>query len=365
MDNTILKRVSYRELRDGISISLDDSCHMVSDYLTPSVRSTLLANPNLNDYTNSVLNLVVLDGTVVGRNMMMPTKLKVGDTFYQVQSGGSYEVSDQYRGHGFGTMAFKDTIMNSEYSTYIGQLYSTSAISIVKKLGLIVFELPSFYKLCRSRTILESRGLRGVTLKICATIADGALKVLDIPNRCKLNNLRKKYTVKEVKVIPEWVNEITLHDGHEYMEVHDSNWLQWCLDNRFTESPQDGQKFYAVYDKEGKPIGFFMTKVRFEREQGQYKNIKRGTVVEWGSNNENELDEIDVNLLATYSFDPDVDNITTVLSNPAYEQRIKKLGFMRHGNYQLSIKPGNLKRDNITDQSKWRIRYGGCNTIVF
>lgn len=365
MKTTILKRVSYRELHDNVSIPFDDSCHMISDYLTLSVRSTLLANPNLIDYSKSAFNLIVSDGIVVGRNMLMPTKLKVGDKYCLAQSGGSYEVSNHFRGHGFGTMAFRDSINNSEYDVYIGQLYSTAAISIVRKLGLIVFEIPSFYKLCRSRTILEAKGLGGMPLKICAAVVDAVLKVLDIPNRSKLSKLRRKYNVKEVSIIPEWVNDITLHDGHEYMEVHDANWLQWCLDNRFTECPQDRQKFYAVYDKEGRPKGFFMTKFRFEEEQGQYKNIKRGTVVEWGSYNEEELDEIDLNLLATYSFDSEIDNITSVLSNPAYEQRIKKQGFMRHGNYQMSIKPGSLDQESISNQSKWRIRYGGCNTIVF
>ncbi len=271
MNEITIKRVAYNELR-GLNIPASvDNYGMVSDYLTPSVRDTLLANPNLIDSSKSALNLVLSDGKIVGRNMLMPTKLKVGDKQYYVQSGGSYEVSDQFRGQGFGTMAFRESIINSEYDVYIGQLYSTTAASIVRKLGLIVFELPSFYKLCRSRTILEEKGLGGMPLKICAAVVDAVLKVLDIPNRSRLSMLRKKYIVKEVSIIPEWVNDMILHDGHEYMEVHDANWLQWCLDNRFTECPQDRQRFYAVCDKEGKPKGFFMTKVRFEEEQGQYK----------------------------------------------------------------------------------------------
>ncbi len=365
MENTEIRRITYQELRERVFDFLGDEFGLFSEYLTPNVIHTLLGNPSLTDYTKIAINLIVYDGTIVGRNMLMPTKLKHGDREYIIQSGGSYEVSEKYRGMGLGTLTFKEAIFNNDNNTYIGQLYSTTAISIVRKLGLIVFELPSFYKLCRSHTILESKGLRGLPLKIGSAVADGVIKVLDIPNRYKLNRLLKKYSVKEVGVIPEWVNDITLHDGHEYMEVHDANWLQWCLDYKFTECSQDTQRFYAVYDKEGKPKGFFMTKVRFEEEQGQYKNIKRGTVVEWGSYNEEELDEIDLNLLATFSFDSDIDNITTVLSNPAYKQRIKKLGFMRHGNYQMSIKPGNLAQESISDQSKWRIRYGGCNTIVF
>lgn len=365
MGNTLLHKISYQQLRDDSRLDFDDTLGMVSKYLIPSVKRTLLANPNLNDDSLSAMNLIVSDGVVVGRNMLMPTKVKAGNDCFAAQSGGSYEVSEAYRGHGFGKLAFRDSIFNAEFDIYIGQLYSTTAIDIIKKLGLIVFELPSFYKLCRSRTILESKGIRGLPLMFSAAIIDSVLKLLDIPSRYRLNKLKTKYIVKRVSVIPEWVDEITLHDGHEYMEVHDTNWLQWCLDNRFTECPRDKQSFFAVFDKEEKPKGFFMTKVRFDEKQGKYKRITRGTIVEWGSCNESELSEVDLNLLAAYSFDSDVDNITTVLSNAMYEKNLKKIGFLRHGNYQMSIKPGCLKRDTVSDQNKWRIRYGGCNTIVF
>lgn len=172
------------------------------------------------------------------------------------------------------------------------------------------------------------------------------------------------YQVKKESVIPTWIDDLTLHDGHTFMEVHDHNWFQWCLDNKFTEEPSDKQSFYTVYDKQKNPKGFFMTKERFERSQGKYKNIVRGTIVEWGSYNERELSEIDLNLLAIDSFGSQVDNITTILSDVSGNKDIKKIGFIRHGSYQMSIKPGKLNKDGITDQSKWRIRYGGCNTII-
>ena len=30
----------------------------------------------------------------------------------------------------------------------------------------------------------------------------------------------------------------------------------------------------------------------------------------------------------------------------------------------MAIMPGKLDKDEVADQSKWRIRYGGCNTII-
>lgn len=365
MDNVMLRRLSYSELDNTLQISDDDKYHMLSGYLTPAVKHTLLANPNLSDITKSAINLIIYDGCIVGRNMLMPTKIKIDNRIIEVQSGGSYEVSKECQGHGFGTLAFRDSIFNSEYDMYIGQLYSTTAIAIVKKLGLITFELPSFYKLCKSHTILESKGLHGVLLGICEKIIDVALEIKEIPNLIRLKKLKKCFAIKQEMIIPSWVNDITLNDGHIYSEIHDREWLQWCLDNKFTERAEDHQSFFAVYDKQGKPKGFFMTKLRIEKNQGKYKNITRGTIVEWGSYNEDELNEIDLNLLAIDSFDENVDNITTILSDSTKEKKIKKLGFIRHGEYQMTVNPGTFDNVEIADKTKWRIRYGGCNTIIY
>ena len=72
----VLKRLTYEELRDQTRVSADDNYGMVSKYLTSSVRSTLLANPNLDDDCKSAMNIIVCDGIIAGRNMLMPTKLK-------------------------------------------------------------------------------------------------------------------------------------------------------------------------------------------------------------------------------------------------------------------------------------------------
>lgn len=361
----VLKRIAYKDLRDQTWICAEDNYGMVSGYLTTSVRSTLLTNPNLDDERKSAINIVICDGIIAGRNMLMPTKLKINNEIIMAQTGGSYEIAEQFRGCGLGTEVFRDSIMNSEYDTYIGQLYSTTASDIVRKLGLIIFELPSYYKLCNSRSVLEARGVHGFPLRLGTIIINTLLKFINIPNIFRLKKIKMFYQVKKESVIPTWIDDLTLHDGHTFMEVHDHNWFQWCLDNKFTEEPSDKQSFYTVYDKQKNPKGFFMTKERFERSQGRYKNIVRGTIVEWGSYNERELSEIDLNLLAIDSFGSQVDNITTILSDVSGNKDIKKIGFIRHGSYQMSIKPGKLNKDGITDQSKWRIRYGGCNTIIF
>lgn len=360
MDIT-LQRITYKDLRDQTWTSADDNYGMISEYLTSSVRSTLLANPNLNDEHKSAINTIICDGIIAGRNMLMPTKLKINDEIIMAQTGGSYEIAEQFRGHGLGTVAFRDSIMNSEYAPYIGQLYSTTAAAIVRKLGLIIFEFPLYYKLCNSRPFLEAKGVSGFTLKVGTIIINALLRLSNIPNTFRLKKIKTFYRARKESVIPAWIDELTLYDGHEFMEVHDRGWLQWCLDNKCTENSNDQQSFYTVYDRQGNPKGFFMTKERFERSQGKYKNVVRGTIVEWGSYSKEELSEIDLNLLAIDSFGTRVDNITTMLSDI---KAMKKMGFIRHGSYQISIKPGEINQDGISERNKWRIRYGGCNTII-
>ena len=367
MHNISLKGISYRDLKDNVQIEYNDSYNMLSDCLKLSVRQTLLSNPNLDDEKKDALKLILCNGTVAGRLMSIPTNIKVYDKVLPAQSMGSLKIVEQLRGHGLGTIIFKNSIFNSEYDIYIGQLYSTAAVNILRKLGLIIFELPVYYKICKSRANLEAKGFKGLPLRICSIIVDGVLTILDIPNHYKIKKLKSLYSVKKETVIPAWVNDITLHDGHIFTEVHDSNWLQWGLDNKFTEYPSDHQSFYAVYDKTGKPEGFFMTRVRFEKKQGGLRNIISGTIVEWGSFNENILSETDLNLLAICSFDSSVDNITAVLTNVSFKKKMKKMGFRRRGNFQMSIMPGKLDKldkDDVSNQSKWRIRYGGCNTII-
>lgn len=366
MNNVTTYKISYSDIKQKAIPKFNDPHRILSGYLIPNVINTLLANPSLSDNAMPAINVILCDNTIVGRNMMMPTLLRVHDEQFVVQTGGSYEVGEQYRGNGYGRLAFYDTILGGgQNDVYIGQLYSTAAISIIKKMGLIVFQLPCYYKLCKSRPLLETKGINGLLLKPTEKIVDNVIKLLDRRNRQKLKKLKLKYTIKKERIVPQWVEDLTLNDGHMFREVHDCKWLQWCLDYRFTDIPEDSQSFYSIYDSNGMPQGFFMTKIRFEAEQGAYKNTTKGTIVEWGSYNETDLSEADINFLAVDSFQNKVDSITTVLSNPYFDKALKKMGFLRHGNYQMSIKSGSINNKEIAIQDNWRIRYGGCNTIIF
>ena len=177
----LMQRIKYKDLRDQPLFNADDRYGIISEYLTFSVKKTLLSNPNLDDDNKSAINTIICDGILAGRSMLMPTSLKINEQTIFAQTGGSYEIAEQFRGQGLGTIVFRDSIFNSEYETYIGQLYSTTAADIVRKLGLIIFELPCYYKLCSSRSILEANGLHGILLKLGTSIINTFLRFVSIP----------------------------------------------------------------------------------------------------------------------------------------------------------------------------------------
>lgn len=108
-----------------------------------------------------------------------------------------------------------------------------------------------------------------------------------------------------------------------------------------------------------------MTKERYEENKnGLFKNLIRGTVVEWGSRDETELSEIDLNLLAFSTFSSNVDKVNTVISTKGTRKIMEQLGYEYRGMYRMSLKCDDSCPNDIINQDLWRIRYGGCNTIM-
>lgn len=364
-DKVTLKRITYGELRENKYDLNGDNYNIISDYFIDSTRSALLENPNYDNDSKSVLNVVYYNEEIVGRHMLMPTKIKVGDKIVLAQTGGGHEIYENFQGEGLGTIVVKDTIINSEYPIYLGQLYSSGAISILRKMDLCIFEKPLYQKMLKTRSIFKSKGYKGFLLLLLSFMGDINLKIHDLPNKTKIRKLKKRYIIKRETIVPTWVNNLTINDRYKYMEVHDQKWLQWNLSNVFSNNPDDKNYFFSIYDKKGLPVGFYMTKERFEEnKKGKFKNLIRGTIVEWDIKDKSGLSEADINLMAISTFSRKIDKINTVLSCNRIEKEIKNMGYTYRGNYQMVLKPAEDCETDIYNINLWRIRYGGANTIL-
>lgn len=363
MPDLKIRRITYRELKEK-PIEVRDDRYGMAAYITENVRQTLLACPGYQHESDCAVVLLMDGDIVIGRELRYGTRLKIGDEIVWVHTGCSMMVCEEYRKIGAGVLLF--TANNYDDKINFGALYTEMRVKMLKKQKRAIFEVPQFTKIVDTRPIFESLfKMRGLLLKLASWGGNFLLRVADIPNRNKLNKLHKKYIIKKETIVPEWAGEMATNDGHKYMEYHDAKWLQWNLDHNLNGFADDVQSFYSVWDKRGKPVAFFMTKERFELEAGIYRNIVRGTIVEWATIDKEQLSEVDLNLLAISTFSPKVSHITTISDDPLTRKSLKRMLFRYNYHFQMSFKDKTGLYGDGNDMSNWRIRYGCSNAIIY
>ncbi len=359
-----LQKISYKELKDRTYNRFDDKYGIVA-FMTDHLRETLLACPNNDDESKTAMYLALDDNVPVGRALQFGTKLKIDGIIEPAQTGGSSFVEERYRSQGVGASLLLASKLSKEYDLKINSLFSKMIVPMLHRLKYVIFEIPQYVIIRDMKPMLAAKGLKGFPLKFCTGIANIPIRCVDIVNRTKRRRLLNKFVVTKVDKIPEWVGEMVVNDNHKYMELHNKDWFQWNLDYNMNGYHGDIQSFYTVTDQLGKPVGFFMTKERFEEKAGCYNNIIRGTIVEWGTVDPKQLSESDLNLLAIYTFTPETFHVLTVTTETSTASRLKRMGFMRHGTLQMLVGDKKKKYADINNIDLWRIRYGSCNTIIF
>lgn len=356
--------ITYGELRKGFVVENDK--YDVVSYEYEARRKAFLSNPAGPEDSEPFMFLA-LDGDIpVGRNMFFKTRLKVDNKIIVAHTGSSFHVEEEYRKEGVGGFIFWDAReLNLVPSLAAG--VSDDAIVLFRRMKHYIFEFPRMMHLNDVKPLLGKKGLRGLPLTVVSNVGNVAL-------RCYYGMLRlfchtpKGYTVRQLDEVPEWVNEITMNDGHKYGEVHDQLWLQWCLDNKFTSDKRDGQAFYAVYQGE-KSVGFFMTKVRYRDELKGMHNVVLGSIVEWGVVKGCPLREIDLYQMALRTFSNEVSIIQAASNDKETIKGLKRSGFFHQGDHRITFKETLGKKNktllDASDETLWRLRFGYADLILF
>ena len=355
--------ITYQELRSG-NYHVGNDKFGIASYMTQIRKDALLSCPNNIDDSKTAMLLLKDEDVVVGRTMLFGTKVKMDDKIFYAQSGSALEVEKQYRSQGAGAELILYSLRNKEYDFKVSAGFTSMVLPLYRKIKYEIFELPQYIKVSKSRCVVNSYTKKPIIGKFVSFIGDFIIRILDIRNRLCLHKLNKNYSVKKIAVIPEWVQDIVLNDGHKYQELHDVDWFQWNLDHHFNDNPHNVQNFYAVYDKDNEPQGFFMTKERFVKDAGRYSNLVRGTVVEWGIKNGCPLKEKDLYLLSLPTFSSDVDIIVVATDDKNTANKIWKAGFLRHGSFQIIFKDKKKQYPESNNQLFWRLRCGYCDSIM-
>lgn len=288
----------------------------------------------------------------------------VEDDIYAATSGTTLDVPVSMRHLALGADLIYYYALETNTKYVISSGISDMALPLYKKLRFHILSFPRMMLLCNARSIIESKGLSGLPLKILAGLINVPIKIFLSFLRWKSKNLLARFKVVRTTKIPNWVDDITVRDGHKYMEVHDCNWLQWNLDYNFKGDKNDIQSFYCIY-KRNKPIGFFMTKERYrENAGGKLKNIVLGAIVEWGFYPHCELNEEIIYKMALSTFSKNVDIIEFASADVDTCKKMKNFGFIKHGDANIALKDKTKKCKDASNIDLWRIRYGYADVIL-
>lgn len=355
------KIITYGDLRKGLHF--DNDKYGIAMYEYESRRKAFLANPFAGDDDDVFMYLVEADGVPVGRTMLFDTRLKNGNEIMPLHSGSALQVEDSFQKYGFGAEIFSFSGTIKKRKMFLSAGISDMALPLYKVMKYNIFEFPKLLKLQDSKPLLGKYGISGILQTILGGISNFFLHSYYCFGSFKANKLNKKYVLEKTETIPLWVDDFVLNDGHKYMEVHDHKWLQWCLDNSFKGGEQDIQSFYVI-KREDEPVGFVMTKERFREETQGMKNVKIGSIVEWGSKNEKELCEADIYRLVLDTFSKDVDIIETATNNVDTQRVLKRTGFIHYGDAHIAFRDKTKQLKDAGDASLWRLRYGYADVIL-
>lgn len=365
MSEIDIKLISYGQLSQGDWLT-DNDRYSLAAFVDENVSQIFLNSPFNRKPEKTAIMLAVDRGDIVGRHLLYGTQIKAGNQIINAQSSGSTEVDSSQRGKGIGSKINKYTLTNDEYPVYICSLLSPACLSIMSKpeYGCTIFDFPQYIKFINVTPIIKRIGIPSLFQRPFAMVANAALAIINIPNRYRLKKIYSRYLISELKEVPEWAASMCLNDGHKYAEVHNREWLQWCLTHNLSGKEEDSQHFYAIYDKSNKPMGFFLTKVRLLENVGRLGSFRHGVLCEWGSVDP-KLTEIDINLLAWSTYPSDCYHADTITESNKTGSNLKCRGFLRHGSHQMGFRDKLGQFPDMADLSNWRIRFGCCNSILY
>ena len=354
--------ITYGDLREGFHFENDK--YGIASYEYEARRNTFLANPNIGEDSDSYMYLKLAEGIPVGRSIQFDTRLKVGNEIVPMYSGSALKVVEDFRQYGIGGEVFAYSRRIKKRNILISAGISDDALPLYKVMKYTFFDLPKMLQVRDSKPLLGKKGITGASQKLLGAFINGGLRCVSAFSFFKTKTLYRKYKLKPVAEVPEWVNELTLKDGHKYCEAHDHKWLQWNLDYGFRSKDGHNIQSFYVITSEGKPMGFVMTKERFRSHTQGLENVTIGSIVEWGSYNENLLSEADIYRLSLKTFTPSVDIVEIATNDAKTLKSIKRLGFIRHGVARIAIKDKTKQLLDIADETKWRLRYGYADVIL-
>lgn len=354
----------YKELTENKEIPYNDIYHIL-DFITPAVYEALLNKPFEPE---DVCQILAVDGqNIVGViGCCFTNHIMANEDIIPVQSGSYLFVKEEYRKYAIGgeLLMLYQKLHPSKNSIASG--ISKMALPLYKVLRYNLFEFPRFMFLIKSKSVLQAiLKLDGCLLTAISAITDAGLwiyrQLLFIYTDLKTRELK----VEQTRTVPQQVEKIVLSDKHLFKELHNREWFEWNLNYTFSKDERNKKALYLI-KKRDEIIGFFITKTEFFEKASNrgFKNVYLGSVMEWGSKNEDMLSETKIHLLALKTFPSCIDGVQMATASAKTQRAFKRMGFAHVGDANMAVFVKSVKKEEIKDINNWRIRLAASDTLI-
>lgn len=362
-DNMEIVTITYQDVIEGY-VPEGDVYGLASYALAEPRRKAFLSNPNLTDTSKVMLKVLRNDSVIIGRSMMFPSRFKADGKIVETVGGSALEVAQEFRDGEAGGCLMAYNIRHKENNAVISSGFSPAAAKCHKALRAYMLCFPQLMQVRNFKPILRKAGIKKFFSDVIGVLANCVIWPFIQYSKHRSKMLYRNYTIEEVKKIPDWVEDISLNDGHRYMEVHDRKWFQWTLDNKFHSHPNNVTRFYCV-SKDGDNLGFFMTKERHKHvDKTKGGDIVIGSICEWGSKNIKILSELDLHIMALSRFSAKVDAIFMATNNNDVVKHMKRHLFVPRNEAKIAFYDLRKEYRDARDINLWRVRLGYGDTVL-
>lgn len=325
-----------------------------SNCIAPQYKYMIGANPYIenDDYLGRIEGYV--DDVMAGAVFTFPIQFVYNGEVVDALSGSNFYVDKEYRKYELGMMIPEEMIARSE-NIILGGV-SQEAQPVYEYYDYHFFDMPRDIYIVNPHFFVNTM-FHGVTARCLSFVGKICCGLLYDVFRVIRKTQYMKYKVVLAKNSEDYVNadKIICQDGHPFRENHDIRWLKWVMGYK-DGHPESNQRLYYVYrDKD--LVGFFIIKNKFrELLNGKYKNVVYGSLLEWGTIDENILSEQDICALAFIKFGKSVDAMSFASVNPDMTKRIPKILKRRKGKLNMAVRLDSNIYSDFADISHWRVR---------
>ena len=304
----------------------------------------------------------MVNGNPAGRLYYVPLEILAGNDKYRALSGSTLFVDSRYRKYRIGLKLpmFKESLAADRIG--LGGGLSNMSLPVHQFLGYHIFKLQRSFLLKNSFPVVSTKvhGVLGAFSAKCINLGLKAFwQVLRMISRIQLRN----YEIRPLDHASPEIEKLAIDDGHLFRENHNSAWFEWHLNHSFCEDSYATQQLFELRIKRTNEfVGFFMTKHRFYRQASHrgYKNVRLGSVIEWGCAEELIATKVRIVLSAISTMKPDIDAVEFCSDDIELNKQLRKYGFIPVGACRFAVKATPetpfAYHTGYEKQQNWRLR---------